>query len=382
MACVVLENVGKVFSSAGGRVVAAVRDLNLVVADGEFVVLVGPSGSGKSTTLRLVAGLEEVGEGTISIDGRVVNLVEPGERDVAMVFQNHALYPHMTVYENLAFGLRFRKVSKLEIEERVGRMAGMLGLGGLMDRFPKALSGGERQRVAVGRAMVRDPKVFLFDEPLSNLDPQMRTRTRLELRRLHRRLKATTIYVTHDHVEAMTMGDRIVVMKDGEVRQVGAPLALYRAPADRFVASFIGSPPMNFFRGTAARRELGDSWVFRQAGEGGEGGFRVELGGWGGGLDGHRDLWLGIRPEDLELCDRVGGVGAIDALVEGVEALGAETLVHASTGGAGFVVRLTGHREIVVGSVVGVKIPVDRWHLFEADLGREVVVARGVGLTQ
>ncbi len=246
MAKVVVKGVSKVFD---GNVVA-VKDMSLVVEDREFVVLVGPSGCGKSTLLRMVAGLEEVTSGEIYIDDRLVNDVPPKDRDIAMVFQNYALYPHMTVYENMAFGLKLRKYPKAEIDARVREAAEILGISAFLDRRPKALSGGQRQRVAVGRAIVRKPKVFLFDEPLSNLDAKLRVQTRTQIIKLHDRLKATIIYVTHDQVEAMTMGTRIVVMKDGVSHQVAAPLTVYQRPVDQFVAGFIGSPAMNFIEGS------------------------------------------------------------------------------------------------------------------------------------
>src|SRR5258705_11691218 len=248
MAKVILKNLGKTYAEKTGPGVRVVHGINLEVRDREFMVLVGPSGCGKSTTLRMIAGLEEISEGTISIDGKVVNDVPPKDRDIAMVFQNYALYPHMTVYENMAFGLKLRKLPRSMIEERVKEAADILGLAPYLDRLPRTLSGGQRQRVAVGRAIVRKPKAFLFDEPLSNLDAQMRVQMRTEISKLRRRLAATMISVTHDQVEAMTMGDRIVVMKDGVVQQVGDPLTLYHRPANLFVAGFIGSPPMNFFR--------------------------------------------------------------------------------------------------------------------------------------
>lgn len=250
MASVRLENVKKVFD--GGHV--AVHSMSLEVKDRELIVLVGPSGCGKSTTLRMVAGLEEATEGTILIDGQVVNDVPPKDRDIAMVFQNYALYPHMTVFENMAFGLKLRKFSKPEIMRRVREAADILGIGDLLNRKPKALSGGQRQRVALGRAIVRQPKVFLFDEPLSNLDAKLRVQTRTEISKLHQRLTATMIYVTHDQMEAMTLGDRIVVMKDGHIQQVDTPLGLYHHPDNKFVAGFIGSPAMNFFEGTIVRQ--------------------------------------------------------------------------------------------------------------------------------
>ncbi len=244
MAKVELKKIGKVYDGN----VRAVDDANITIEDKEFVVFVGPSGCGKSTTLRMVAGLEDITEGELLIDGKLVNDVPPKDRDIAMVFQNYALYPHMTVYDNMAFGLKIRKVPKAEIETRVGEAARILDIEKLLDRKPKQLSGGQRQRVAVGRAIVRKPKVFLFDEPLSNLDAKLRVQMRAELIELHDRLQATMIYVTHDQVEAMTMGDKIVVMRDGKVQQIGSPLYLYNHPINKFVAGFIGSPAMNFLK--------------------------------------------------------------------------------------------------------------------------------------
>src|ERR1041385_6755423 len=245
MGSVRLENVSKKFDDKN----FAVNDVNLSIQDKEFVVLVGPSGCGKSTTLRMVAGLEEISDGQIYIDDRIVNDIPPKDRDIAMVFQNYALYPHMSVFDNLAFGLKMRKYSKSDIEQRVMQTAEILGIKLLLDRKPKALSGGQRQRVALGRAIVRQPKVFLFDEPLSNLDANLRVQMRTEISRLHNRLETTMIYVTHDQIEAMSMGDRIVVMKEGVVQQVDSPLNIYNMPANRFVAGFIGSPTMNFLEG-------------------------------------------------------------------------------------------------------------------------------------
>src|SRR5438309_837290 len=244
MAQVVLKDLNKMYDD-----VHAVKDVNLNILDKEFVVLVGPSGCGKSTTLRMIAGLEEITSGEIQIGNRVVNDLPPKDRDIAMVFQNYALYPHMTVYENMAFGLKLRKYPKAEIQKRVRETAEILGIDPLLDRLPKGLSGGQRQRVAVGRAIVRQPKAFLFDEPLSNLDARMRVQMRMEISRLHQRLAATMVYVTHDQIEAMTMGDRIAVLKNGVVQQLAGPLELYRHPANLFVAGFIGAPPMNLFRG-------------------------------------------------------------------------------------------------------------------------------------
>jgi multiple sugar transport system ATP-binding protein len=246
VAQVILENVVKVY--IGG--ITAVKGINLDVADKEFIVLVGPSGCGKSTTLRMVAGLEEISEGTIRIGERIVNDVPPKDRDIAMVFQNYALYPHMSVYKNMAFGLKLRKMKRAAIDKRVRKAAEILGIEELLERRPKALSGGQRQRVAVGRAIVRDPACFLFDEPLSNLDAKLRVETRAELKRLHKRLQTTTIYVTHDQEEAMTLGDRVVVMHDGEIQACDTPLNVYNKPPNRFVAGFVGTPPMNFIDGT------------------------------------------------------------------------------------------------------------------------------------
>src|SRR3954453_8983000 len=266
MAKVIVKNVFKIYPGEKGGDITAVNDVSLDIQDREFVVLVGPSGCGKSTTLRMIAGLEEISRGEIYIGDRLVNNVPPKDRDIAMVFQNYALYPHMSVYDNLAFGLKLRKYPKAEIAKRVTDAAGILGIEELLTRKPKALSGGQRQRVAVGRAIVRQPKVFLFDEPLSNLDAKMRVQMRTEITKLHQRLQATMIYVAHDQVEPMTMGDRIVVMNAGVVQQNDTPLKLYNAPVNLFVAGFLGSPPMNFINGTLKQER--DSLVFRET-EGG-----------------------------------------------------------------------------------------------------------------
>src|SRR6187431_3668734 len=249
MGQVVLKDINKFYDA-----VHAVKDVNLQIRDKEFVVFVGPSGCGKTTTLRMIAGLEAISAGDISIDGQVINELAPMDRDIAMVFQNYALYPHMSVYDNMAFGLKMRKFEKAEIGKRVKEAADILGIGELLKRKPRQLSGGQRQRVALGRAIVRHPRVFLFDEPLSNLDAKLRVQMRVELKKLHQRLGTTAVYVTHDQVEAMTLGDRVVVMKDGVVQQVGEPLELYNAPATRFVAGFIGSPAMNFAPVTVTAR--------------------------------------------------------------------------------------------------------------------------------
>src|SRR5512144_1284577 len=290
MAQVVLKDLNKKYDE-----VHAVKDVNLTIRDKEFMVFVGPSGCGKTTTLRMVAGLEEITSGEISIGDRIVNDLPPKDRDIAMVFQNYALYPHMSVYDNMAFGLKMRKFPKTEIAKRVGEAAEILGIHELLKRKPRQLSGGQRQRVAVGRAIVRHPQVFLFDEPLSNLDAKLRVQMRVELKRLHDRLETTAIYVTHDQVEAMTLGDRVVVMKDGWVQQVGEPLELYHAPVNRFVAGFLGSPATNF----AAVRVHDVDGALHAASDG----FRIDvppeigprLRSYAG-----RDVTMGIRPEDLQ----------------------------------------------------------------------------------
>src|SRR5438105_938911 len=300
MANVTLSHVYKSYPVEKGRDIPAVEDVSLEVRDREFLVLVGPSGCGKSTTLRMIAGLEEISRGDIFIGDRRVNDLAPKDRDIAMVFQNYALYPHMTAYDNIAFGLKLRRYPKLEIKKRVMDAANVLGIEELLDRKPKALSGGQRQRVAVGRAIVRQPKVFLFDEPLSNLDAKMRVQMRTEIAKLHQRLQATMIYVTHDQVEAMTMGDRIVVMNHGRVQQNDTPLKLYREPANLFVAGFLGSPPMNFIDGKL--KEESDALVFSEI-EGGAITVRLSIKERPAAraLVG-KPVLLGIRPEDIELA--------------------------------------------------------------------------------
>ena len=340
MANVSLQHVFKVYEEDKGRKVTAVNDFNLEINDREFVVIVGPSGCGKSTTIRMIAGLEEISEGNIYIGDRCVNEVAPKDRDIAMVFQNYALYPHMSVYDNLAFGLKLRGFPKAEIRKRVQDAAEILGLESYLDRKPKALSGGQRQRVAVGRAIVRQPKVFLFDEPLSNLDAKMRVQMRTEISKLHRRLQTTTIYVTHDQVEAMTMGDRIVVMKDGVIQQVDTPLALYNQPVNLFVAGFLGSPPMNFIKGRIAGGN--GALIFKEAGEGTiqcrlDGSFELEkrVG---------EEITLGVRPEDLAWVPASidGGQDQFAAIIDLVEPTGAETNVYLNTGAHTAVCRTQG----------------------------------------
>ena len=335
MAKVSLKNVSKIYPGEKGGEIYAVKDLNLEIADREFVVLVGPSGCGKSTALRMIAGLEEISKGDIYIGEKRVNGVAPKDRDIAMVFQNYALYPHMSVYDNLAFGLKLRKFSKPEIKKRVVDAASILGIESLLDRKPKALSGAQQQRVAVGRAIVRQPKVFLFDEPLFNLDPKMRVQMRTEIIRLHQRLQATMIYVTCDQIEAMTMGDRIAVMNDGCVQQTDASLILYNEPVNLFVAGFLGSPPMNFISGTL--KEDGDKLRFRED----EGGT-IEVTFAAADRPAAREfvgqnIILGIRPENLDVATlsrkegKAAGTG-FPAIVDIVEPVGAETNLYLQTG--------------------------------------------------
>ena len=323
MAKVEMKSISKVYD--GG--VRAVDNANIVVEDKEFVVLVGPSGCGKSTTLRMVAGLEDITEGELLIDGEKMNDVPPKDRNIAMVFQNYALYPHMSVFENMAFGLRIKKVPKTEIERRVMDAARILDIEKFLDRKPKALSGGQRQRVAVGRAIVRNPKVFLFDEPLSNLDAKLRVQMRAELSSLHLKLNATMIYVTHDQVEAMTMADKIVVMKDGLVQQIGAPLSLYNHPANKFVAGFIGSPPMNFL--SVKVKENGSNIILD------EGSFKINA------APSHvehlkpyvgKEVFFGIRPEDLVYSGKEGD-NSFSVKITVVEPLGADIHLWLTTTG-------------------------------------------------
>ena len=314
MASVAIRDVRKAFGST-----TVIRGVDVAISDGEFVVLVGPSGCGKSTLLRMVAGLENVTSGEIRIGDRVVNNLPPKERDVAMVFQNYALYPHMTVAANMGFSMRLRGAPKPEIDVRVNRAAEILGLSPYLERFPRQLSGGQRQRVAMGRAIVRDPQVFLFDEPLSNLDAKLRVQMRTEIKELHQRLKTTTIYVTHDQIEAMTMADKIVVMHDGLVEQIGAPLELYDRPNNLFVAGFIGSPAMNFLRGTI---HVNGSPSFS-----GPNGIRLPLGAAPANADG-RPAVYGIRPEHFVIAD-----DGAEAIVQVIEPTGSETQIVAKLGG-------------------------------------------------
>ena len=323
MARVLIRNLNKMYDE-----VHAVKDVNLEIRDKEFMVLVGPSGCGKTTTLRMVAGLESITSGQVLIGDVVVNELPPMDRDIAMVFQNYALYPHMSVYDNMAFGLKLRKVDRAEIGKRVQAAAEILGMQDYLKRKPRQLSGGQRQRVALGRAIVRQPQVFLFDEPLSNLDAKLRVQMRVELKKLHNRLNTTAVYVTHDQVEAMTLGDRVVVMKDGLVQQVGEPLELYNAPANRFVAGFIGSPAMNF-AGVRVRDANGG---LKADNAGFDIDIPAEIGQRLRPYAG-RDVTIGIRPEDLQVANGSHPPGlCFDALVEVVERLGPEILLDLQVG--------------------------------------------------
>lgn len=366
MAGVILQNITKTYD---GNVVA-VHDVNLNVADKEFVVLVGPSGCGKSTTLRMIAGLEEVTKGTIQINGQIVNDIPAKNRDIAMVFQNYALYPHMNVYDNMAFGLKLRHFPKTEIDRRVREAAEILSISHFLNRKPKELSGGEKQRVALGRAIVRKPKVFLFDEPLSNLDAKLRVQMRMELQKLHNRLQSTMIYVTHDQVEALTLGDRIVVMKDGIVQQIADPVRLYETPVNKFVAGFIGSPPVNFLQGKIISKN-GALYFVDQ-------GIQVKI-----LKQNHEKLApymnqnviLGIRPEDI--YDKLFAQDASDdfivtATVELVEPMGSEIYLYFSVGRNNFIVRVSNQDTATVNQDVQLVFDMSKAHFF--DVRTEVAI--------
>jgi multiple sugar transport system ATP-binding protein len=367
MAGVKLDGVRKIYDEGGS--VVAVERVDLEVKDGEFVVLVGPSGCGKSTTLRMIAGLESISSGTVSIGDRVVNNVPPKARDIAMVFQNYALYPHMTVRENLGFALKLRDMSKSEIDSRVNAAAATLGLQDYLDRKPRQLSGGQRQRVALGRAIVRQPQVFLFDEPLSNLDAQMRVSMRREIARLHQELKVTMIYVTHDQVEAMTLGDRIVVMSKGHVMQIDTPLNLYEKPKNRFVAGFIGNPAMNFANGT-----IESSVKPRFVAEGGE--WEIDL---PASVASRlatargRAITMGIRPEDVSVVDGAKpGLATASAKLDLVESLGNETFIYASAGRHDVTARVSPLKLPPLGSKITLAFDLEKAHFFEAVTGERV----------
>ncbi len=354
MASVTIRGVKKRFGD-----VEVLHGVDIDIQDGSFTVLVGPSGCGKSTLLRMIAGLENISDGDVLIGGKVVNLMQPKERDIAMVFQNYALYPHMTVRENMAFSLALAKHSQDKIDATVARAAEILGLGALLERYPRQLSGGQRQRVAMGRAIVRNPQVFLFDEPLSNLDAKLRVAMRGEIKELHQRLKTTSVYVTHDQIEAMTMGDKIVVMRDGYIEQTGSPLDLYDHPANQFVAGFIGSPAMNFLpatlkRGAAAYVELND-------------GTRLTAPPLSGGIDG-QPVILGTRPEHLTLA----GSGGIAAQVVVMEPTGMDTFIACRHDGVDLAAVFRERHDFAPGSTIHLLPDLQRAHLFDAGNGQRL----------
>jgi len=361
MAQVSLKGVSKAFPGN----VWAIRDINLSIKNKEFIVFVGPSGCGKSTTLRIIAGLEDATSGDVYIGDEIVNDVPPKDRNIAMVFQNYALYPHMSVYENMAFGLKLRKYPKAEIDSRVKDAASILGIENLLNRKPKQLSGGQRQRVAVGRAIVRKPLVFLFDEPLSNLDAKMRVQMRTEIKKLHLRLQTTMIYVTHDQTEAMTMGDRIVIMKDGCIQQIADPITLYDKPVNRFVAGFIGSPPMNFVKGSVVKRE--GKIYFN------EGKFLVKV------IDAmakalasyvDKEVIFGIRPEDIYdklFVSEAPQENTVKAICEVIEPMGSEAYLYLNTGKNSLVARVGGHDKPTINQDMDLVFDMSKVHFFDRD---------------
>jgi len=361
MAEVLLKNVTKVYDGVN----KVVTDANFKVEDKEFVVLVGPSGCGKTTTLRMIAGLEEITSGEIFIDGKLVNSLPPKDRDIAMVFQNYALYPHMTVYENMAFGLKLKKVDKKEIDVRVKEAAKILSLESYLERKPKALSGGQRQRVAVGRAIVRKPKVFLFDEPLSNLDAKLRVQMRTEISKLHKQLEATMIYVTHDQTEAMTMGDRIVIMKDGIVNQVDSPLNLYNKPVNQFVAGFIGSPAMNFLSGTILEKtemmfiSNNSELKFNLSSE--QKNYLKNFTG--------KEIIIGIRPENISLEAAVSKSIELNSTLDVIEPMGNETFIYFEIEKTQFIARVKPLYDLKVGGKIKLYINPEKIYLFDKQTG-------------
>ena len=358
MADVSLKNVHKSFGKT-----EVIHGIDCDIKDGEFIVILGPSGCGKSTVLRMIAGLEVITDGEIAIDGKVVNQLEPADRDIAMVFQNYALYPHMTVYKNMAYGLRIRRMPKDEIDKRVKNAAKILELTEFLDRKPRQLSGGQRQRVAMGRCMVREPKVFLFDEPLSNLDAKLRVQMRLEIRNLQEELKITSIYVTHDQVEAMTLGDRLIVMHDGYAAQIGTPLDIYEHPATNFVAGFIGSPAMNFLH--VHLSPSGDSLEL-------PGNIALPLANDRIPEHGGKEVIMGIRPEHFELADK--DTATFQLKVDHVELLGADTLVHGhfSENRSILTLRLTDIQHFKKNTILPLTVLPQKIHLFDIESGHRI----------
>ena len=358
MAEVRLDGVRKKFGS-----VTAVEDFTLSIGNGEFVVFVGPSGCGKSTTLRMLAGLEDASAGSISIDGRTVNNIHPKDRDIAMVFQNYALYPHLNVFDNMSFGLRAKRLPRQEIEFRTREAANILGLDDLLKRRPGELSGGQKQRVAMGRAIVRQPKVFLFDEPLSNLDAKLRHKMRAEMKLLHQRVTTTTVYVTHDQVEAMTLADRIVIMNEGRIEQVGTPDEVYKQPVSQFVASFIGSPAMNFVTGLISK--YGGKTLLET-----ESGVAIELA--SSNVAQGRRVYLGFRPEHMQLADVVKppkGHISVSADIKVVEPMGHETVLICDGGFGEIVGKYEGEKHFLPGESIHFHVRTDRLHYFELETG-------------
>lgn len=359
MASITLKEITKEFDKG----VPIIKNLNLIINDGEFLVMVGPSGCGKSTTLRMIAGLEEITKGEIFIDDRLVNHIPPKNRDIAMVFQNYALYPHMTVYDNMAFGLKLRKYSKSAIRKRVNEAAEILELGDLLDRKPKQLSGGQRQRVALGRAIVRKPKVFLFDEPLSNLDAKLRVQMRTEIKKLHLQLKTTMVYVTHDQIEAITMGDRIAVMKDGEIHQIGSPTEIYQKPQDLFVAGFIGSPAMNFIPGVLHKGvfENKKNDICLQTKNSHYKNIK------------NKAVVLGIRPEDVHLHKKDIHYQEVRLILDVIEPLGNESIVYLTGKNLQIILRSPRTNiSLKIGESVPVFFNIDKAHIF--DQNTEIVI--------
>ncbi|MEW6193598.1 MAG: sn-glycerol-3-phosphate ABC transporter ATP-binding protein UgpC [Bacteroidota bacterium] len=358
MAEIIFKNVCKSYDRKNN----VVNDFSLRIIDNEFIVFVGPSGCGKTTSLRMVAGLEEIDSGEIYIDGKLVNDVAPKDRNIAMVFQNYALYPHMSVYENLAFGLKLRNFDKDEINKRVNEAAAILGIEELLKRKPKELSGGQKQRVALGRAIVRNPKVFLFDEPLSNLDAKLRVQMRTEISKLHKKLNTTMIYVTHDQVEAMTMADRIVLMKDGIIQQVDTPMNIYRKPINKFVAGFIGSPAMNFIDGKLIDK---NSFISN------EGLLKIQLDDKISNADSHNVI-LGIRPEDIKIFTSQDLSNGIKAKVELLEPLGNETLIHFAIGSQKLICRSVTTENLEYDQTVNIIFNKEKIHLFDSNSGKSL----------